>query len=63
MKLHDVAVMTTKGGGDQRFLCVATLLESADGLQPSKSRAEKRIIGEIFCLSIAMILISFPFSL
>lgn len=43
MKLHDVAA--TPDG--RRLLGVGTLLESCDGLQPSKSRAEKRIIGEL----------------
>lgn len=42
MKVHDVAITADS----QRLLCVATLLSSADGLQPSLSRAEKRIIGE-----------------
>jgi hypothetical protein len=41
MKLHDVAV--TPDG--RRLLGVGTLLQSEDGLQPSKSRAEKRILG------------------
>ncbi|TDL22745.1 WD40 repeat-like protein [Rickenella mellea] len=40
MKLHDVAVTPDNA----RILCVATLLSSADGLQPRKSRAEKQII-------------------
>jgi len=49
MKLHDVAV--TPDG--RRLLGVGTLLESSDGFLPSKSRAEKRIIG---ALSLAALL-------
>ncbi|EMD35391.1 hypothetical protein CERSUDRAFT_116166 [Gelatoporia subvermispora B] len=41
MTLHDVAV--TQDG--QRMLCVGALMASADGLHPSKSRAEKQIIA------------------
>jgi hypothetical protein len=52
MMLHDVAIATAGvgfAGGDQcsRILGVGTLLASSDGLQPSKGRAEKRIIGKI----------------
>ena len=38
--IHDIAV--TQDG--QRLLGVGTLLSSGDGLQPSRCRAEKRII-------------------
>lgn len=43
--IHDVAV--TQDG--QRLLGVGTLLSSGDGLQPSRCRAEKRIICEFSC--------------
>jgi hypothetical protein len=39
--MHDVAV--TPDG--ERLIGVGTLLSSSDGLQPSRCRAEKRIIG------------------
>jgi hypothetical protein len=39
--IHDVAV--TPDG--ERLIGVGTLLSSSDGLQPSRCRAEKRIIG------------------
>lgn len=42
MKLHDVAV--TPDG--LRLIGVGPLLASPNGLQPSKSRAEKRLVGE-----------------
>ena len=42
MKLHDVAVTPDS----LRLIAVGLLLESPTGLQPSKSRAEKRLIGE-----------------
>jgi hypothetical protein len=45
MTLHDVAVTPTA----ERLLAVGTLRESPEGLQPSKSRAEKRIIGQLCC--------------
>lgn len=41
MIIHDVAVTQDC----QRMLCVGSLIASAEGLQPSKSRAEKQIIG------------------
>jgi hypothetical protein len=41
MKLHDVAV--TPDG--TRLLGVGPLLQSPTGLQPSKSRGEKRLVG------------------
>ena len=41
MILHDVAVTHDR----LRMLCVGTLTSSHEGLQPSKSRAEKQIIG------------------
>ena len=41
MVLHDIAVTQDC----QRMLCVGTLMASRDGLHPSKSRAEKQIIG------------------
>lgn len=44
MKIHDVAV--TPDGN--RLLGVGPLLSSPSGLQPSKSRGEKRIIGRFF---------------
>jgi hypothetical protein len=40
--IHDVAV--TPDG--ERLIGVGTLLSSSDGLQPSRCRAEKRIIGK-----------------
>jgi hypothetical protein len=40
MALHDVA-LTADG---ERILAVGTLLKSADGFEPSQSRAEKRIV-------------------
>ncbi|KAG6815849.1 hypothetical protein H0H87_010765 [Tephrocybe sp. NHM501043] len=43
MKLHDVAVTPDS----MRLIGVGPLLESPDGLQPSKSRAEKRLVGEL----------------
>jgi hypothetical protein len=39
--IHDVAV--TPDG--ERLIGVGTSLSSSDGLQPSRCRAEKRIIG------------------
>lgn len=42
MIIHDVAVTE----GNVRLVCVGTLTASADGLHPSKCRAEKQIIGE-----------------
>lgn len=42
MIIHDVAVTENSA----RMLCVGTLTASSDGLKPSKSRAEKQIIGE-----------------
>ncbi|CAL1699128.1 unnamed protein product [Somion occarium] len=41
MIIHDVAVTQDC----QRMLCVGSLIASAEGLQPSKSRAEKQIIA------------------
>lgn len=41
MFLHDVTVTQDS----VRIVCVGTLMASADGLHPSKSRAEKQIIG------------------
>ena len=41
MILHDVAVTHDR----LRMLCVGTLTSSHEGLLPSKSRAEKQIIG------------------
>ena len=41
MSLHDVAV-TSDG---QRIFTVGTMVESTEGLQPSKSRKEKQIIS------------------
>lgn len=41
MKLHDVAVTPDS----LRLIGVGPLLESPSGLQPSKSRAEKRVVG------------------
>ncbi len=40
--MHDVAV--TPDG--ERLIGVGTLLSSSDGLQPSRCRSEKRIIGK-----------------
>lgn len=51
MTMHDVAV--TEDG--RRMLCVGTLNASGDGLQPSKSRAEKQIISEDQSLRVRMI--------
>lgn len=42
MIIHDVAVTSNSA----RMLCVGTLTASSEGLKPSKSRAEKQIIGE-----------------
>ncbi|RPD69485.1 WD40 repeat-like protein [Lentinus tigrinus ALCF2SS1-7] len=42
MVLHDVAVAQD----NVRMVCVGTLTASADGLHPSKCRAEKQIIGD-----------------
>ena len=44
MVLHDVAVTQD----NVRMVCVGTLTASADGLHPSKCRAEKQIIGESY---------------
>lgn len=41
MSLHDAAV-TSDG---ERMFAVGTMVESRDGLQPSKSRKEKQIIS------------------
>jgi len=41
MKLHDVAVTPDS----LRLLGVGPLLKSPDGLQPSKSRVEKQLVG------------------
>lgn len=40
--MHDVAVTQD----NLRMLCVGTLNASSDGLQPSKSRAEKQILSK-----------------
>lgn len=42
LMIHDV-VVTPDG---ERLIGVGTLLSSSDGLQPSRCRAEKRIIGK-----------------
>jgi len=42
MKLHDVAVTPDCS----RLIGVGPLLESPTGLRPSKSRAEKRLVGQ-----------------
>ena len=42
LDLHDVAVTPD----EERMLGVAILLSTRGGLQPSLSRAEKRIVGE-----------------
>ena len=42
MSLHDVAVTSDH----ERLFTVGTMVESSDGLQPSKSRKEKQIISE-----------------
>ncbi len=43
MKLHDVAITPDS----QRLLGVGPLLRSPNNLQPSKSRVEKRLVGEL----------------
>jgi hypothetical protein len=43
MHLHGVAVTSDS----QRIFTVGTLIKSADGLQPFKSRSEKQIIGKM----------------
>ena len=45
IKLHDVAVTPDS----LRIVGVGPLLESPTGLQPSKSRVEKRLAGEFLC--------------
>ena len=45
MVLHDVAVTHD----NTHLVCVGTLTASADGLHPSKCRAEKQIIGTRNC--------------
>jgi hypothetical protein len=47
MKLLDVAVTPDSS----RLIGVGPLLESPTGLQPSKSRAEKRLVGEFVAIS------------
>lgn len=49
IKLHDVAVMPDSS----RIIGVGPLLESPTGLQPSKSRVEKRLVGMFSKLSIS----------
>jgi hypothetical protein len=51
MKLHDVAITPDC----LRLIGVGPLLESPTGLQPSKSRAEKRLVGQ-YALSTACII-------
>jgi hypothetical protein len=51
MKLHDVAITPDC----LRLIGVGPLLESPTGLQPSKSRAEKRLVGQ-YALSTAYII-------
>lgn len=61
LQIHDVAVlpdeqryvtwqlkMTQLKNCGRRLIAVATLEESPDGLVPSKSRYEKRIVGESY---------------
>jgi WD repeat-containing protein 26 len=47
MKLHGVAVTPDS----LRLIGVGLLLESPNGLQPSKSRAEKRLVGQCIASS------------
>ena len=42
MSLHDVAVTSDS----ERLFTVGTMVQSSNGLQPSKSRNEKQIISE-----------------
>jgi hypothetical protein len=42
MSLYDVAVTSDS----ERLFAVGTVVQSSDGLQPSKFRNEKQIIGE-----------------
>ena len=46
IQIWDTAIMADEA----RILAVGTLLKTTDHLQPTKSRAEKRLLGECFAV-------------